>query len=157
MDGFTRRRALKLAGSTGVVAVAAAVAGGAAARAQEEALRAQPPGPHDGILVDDAAELAIPSGQYGYAVVNSNGTLARGHHAVRSDRLAQGQYQVIFDSNVRHGAYIATIGLSGSTQFAAPGQITVAGRLNNINGVFITTSDAAGKPTDRGFHLGVLT
>ena len=158
MDELTRRRALKLAASTGVAAVAA-VAGGPAARAQQDqqGQQAQPPGPHEGILVDDAAELAIPSGQYGYAVVNSNGTLARGHHAVRSDRLGRGQYVVIFDSNVRHGAYIATIGLSGSTQFSPPGQITVAGRLNNINGVFITTSDAGGKPTDLGFHLGVLT
>jgi hypothetical protein len=156
MDELTRRRALKLAASTGVAAVAAAVAGGPAAQAQE-GLRAQPPGFNDGIAVDDVSGLAIPSGQYGYAVVNSNGTVARGHHAMRSDRLSLGHYEVIFDSNVRGGAYIATIGLSGSTQFSPPGQITVAGRLNNVNGVFITTSDASGKPTDMGFHLGVLT
>jgi hypothetical protein len=156
MDDLTRRRALKLAASTGVATVAAAVPGGPAAQAQE-ALRAQPPGPNDGIEVDDVPAPAIPSGQYGYAVVNSNGTLARGHHAMRSDRLALGHYEVIFDSNMRGGAYIATIGLSGATQFSAPGQITVAGRLNNGNGVFITTSDANGKATDLGFHLGVLT
>ena len=156
-DELTRRRALKLAASTGVAAVAA-VAGGPAAQAQtQEGLRAQPPGFNDGIAEDDVSGLAIPSGQYGYAVVHSNGTLARGHHAMRSDRLALGHYEVIFDSNVRGGAYIATIGLSGSTQFSPPGQITVSGRLNNVNGVFITTSDASGKPTDLGFHLGVLT
>ena len=40
---------------------------------------------------------------------------------MRSDRLALGHYEVIFDSNVG-GAYIATIGLSGSTQFSPPGQ-----------------------------------
>ncbi len=158
MNELTRRRALKLAASTGIAA-AAAVAGGQAAQAQEahEGLRAQPPGPNDGIEVDNLPGPDIPSGQYGYAVVNSNGTLARGHHAMRSDRLALGHYEVIFDSNVRGGAYIATIGLSGSSQFSPPGQITVAGRLNNVNGVFITTSDATGKPTDLGFHLGVLT
>jgi hypothetical protein len=156
MDDMTRRRALKLAASTGVAAVGAAVASGPAAQAQE-ALRAQPPGPNNGISVDDAPGPDIPSGQYGYAVVNSDGTLARGHHAVKSDRLATGQYEVIFDSNVRGGAYIATIGLSGSTQFSPPGQITVAGRFHNVNGVFITTSDAGGKPKDMGFHLGVLT
>ena len=159
MDDMTRRRALKLAAGTGVAAVGAAVASGPAARAQqaEPGLQAQPPGPNDGIAMDEVPVPAIPSGQYGYAVVNSNGTLARGHHAVKSDRLAVGEYEVIFDSNVRMGAYIATIGLSGSTQFPAPGLITVSGRLNNGNGVFITTSDAGGKLTDMGFHLGVLT
>ena len=78
MNELTRRRALKLAASTGIAA-AAAVAGGQAAQAQEahEGLRAQPPGPNDGIEVDNLPGPDIPSGQYGYAVVNSNGTLAR--------------------------------------------------------------------------------
>jgi hypothetical protein len=153
MDDLTRRQALKLAASTGVAAVGAAVAGGSAARAQQ----AQRPGPNDGISVDEVPGPDIPSGQYGYAVVNSNGTLARGHHAVKSDRIATGQYEVIFDSNVRMGAYIATIGLSGSTGNSPAGQITVVGRRNNANGVFVETSNSSGTLTDLGFHLGVLT
>jgi hypothetical protein len=153
MDDLTRRRALKLAATTGAT-VAAAVVGGPEARAQQ----GQRPGPNDGIPVD--AGLPPPdiiSGQYGYAVINSDGTKARGHHAVSSAHLGTGQYQVIFDSNVRGGAYIASIGLSGSVGASAPGQITVVGRFNNVRGVFITTSNASGVLTDMGFHLAVLT
>jgi hypothetical protein len=153
MDELTRRRALKLAASTGVAAVGAAVAGGPEAQAQQ----AQRPGPNDGIPVDAGPAPDIPSGQYGFAVVNADGTLARGHHAVSSAHLGTGEYQVIFDSNVRGGAYLATIGLSGSVGASAPGQITVVGRFNNVDGVYITTSNASGVLTDMSFHLGVLT
>ena len=154
MDDMTRRRALKLAASTGAVAVGVAVAGSPEARAQQ----GQRPGPNDGIPVD--AGLPPPdiiSGQYGFAVVNSDGTLARGHHAVKSDALGTGQYEVIFDSNVRGGAYIASIGLSGSVGASSPGQISVVGRFNNVNGVFIETTDSSGNLANLGFHLGVLT
>jgi hypothetical protein len=153
MEDLTRRRALKLAACTGVAAVGTAVAGVSAARAQQ----GRRPGPNDGISVDEVAVPDIPSGQYGYAVVNSNGTLARGHHAVKSDRIATGQYEVIFDSNVRLGAYIATIGLSGASGSSPAGQIAVVARLNNVNGVYIETFNSSGTPADLGFHLGVLT
>jgi hypothetical protein len=153
MDDLTRRRALKLAASTGVAAVGVAVVGGPEARAQQ----GRKPGPNDGIPVDDGPTPDIVSGQYGYAVVNANGTLARGHHAVSAAHLGTGQYQVIFDSNVRGGAYIASIGLSGSVGASAPGQISVVGRFNNVKGVFIETTDSSGTLADLGFHLGVLT
>jgi hypothetical protein len=153
MDDLTRRRALKLAASTGIAAVGVAVVGGPEARAQQ----GRRPGPNDGTPVDGGPAPDIPSGQYGFAVVNSDGTLARGHHAVKSDALGTGQYEVIFDSNVRGGAYIASIGLSGSVGASSPGQISVVGRFNNVNGVFIETTDSSGNLANLGFHLGVLT
>jgi hypothetical protein len=90
-----------------------------------------------------------------YAVVNPNGTLARGFGAVSSQRLGLGRYQVVFNRNVRDCAYVATIGLSGSSGFSSPGQISVVGLVSNANGVFIATSNSAGADADLGFHLAV--
>jgi hypothetical protein len=92
-----------------------------------------------------------------FAVVEPDGTLARGCGAVSSQKvdIDVGAYEVIFDRNVRDCAYVATIGISGSVGFSPSGEITVAGRFNNVNGVFLTTSDSTGMLADRGFHVAV--
>jgi hypothetical protein len=90
-----------------------------------------------------------------FAVVNANGTLARGFRAVSSQRFAVGRYAVIFNRNVRRCAYVATMGLSGSVGFSPPGQISVVGLVSNANGVFIAVSNSAGADADLGFHLAV--
>jgi hypothetical protein len=90
-----------------------------------------------------------------YAVVNANGTLARGFRAVSSQKLAVGQYEVIFNRNVRNCAYVASIGLSGAVGASSPGEITVVGRFNNDRGVFVTTHNSAGAAADLGFHIAV--
>jgi hypothetical protein len=90
-----------------------------------------------------------------WAVVNSDGTLARDRGAVSAQRFAPGQYEVIFSRNVRNCAYVATIGLSGAENVSAPGEITVVGRFGNRRGVFVTTHDSTGTFADRGFHLQV--
>jgi|tagenome__1003787_1003787.scaffolds.fasta_scaffold19915807_1 hypothetical protein len=91
-----------------------------------------------------------------FAVVNPDGTLARGLKATSAQRLAPGNYEVVFNRDVRTAAYVATIGLSGAVGAAAPGEITVVGRAGNPKGVFVTTHNSAGAPADAGFHLGVL-
>ena len=90
------------------------------------------------------------------AVVNANGTLARGRKAVSATRLATGAYEVVFRKDVRKGAYLATIGLSGSAGASLPGEITVVGRAGNDRGVFVTTHSSGGAAADLGFHLAVL-
>lgn len=90
-----------------------------------------------------------------FAVVNDNGTLARGFGAVSATRFQPGRYAVTFDRNVSNCAYVAAIGLSGSVGFSLPGEITVAGQFNNVNGVFITTNASGGADVDRGFQLAV--
>lgn len=90
-----------------------------------------------------------------YAVVNADGTLARGFRAASSQRLAVGNYEVVFHRSVRNSAYVATIGLSGAVGAASPGEITVVGRFNNERGVFVTTHNSAGALADAGFHLAV--
>ena len=91
-----------------------------------------------------------------YAVVEANGTLARGRRAVSAARLATGAYEVVFRRDVRKSAYIATIGLSGSVGSSLPGEITVVGRFGNDRGVFVTTHSSGGAAADLGFHLAVL-
>jgi hypothetical protein len=91
-----------------------------------------------------------------YAVVDASGTLARGRRAVSATRLATGAYEVVFRKDVRKGAYVATIGLSGSAGSSLPGEITVVGRAGNDRGVFVTTHSSGGAAADLGFHLAVL-
>jgi hypothetical protein len=98
-----------------------------------------------------------PTAQTFFAVVNANGTLARGFQAVSSTRLATGQYQVLFSHNITGSAYVGTIGLSTSIGVSPSGEIAVVGRFGSANGVFVQTFDSAGRAADRGFHLEVLS
>lgn len=91
-----------------------------------------------------------------WAVVNSNGTLARGFHAASSITNGTGTYTVVFDRDITGCAYTATIGLSVSVGSETSGEITVAGKASIPNGLFITTHNSAGAPSDRGFHVHVM-
>ena len=90
-----------------------------------------------------------------FAVVNSDGSLARGS-AVSSAHLGfgPGTYEVIFSSNIAGCAYPATLGLS-TPGITLPGEIQVVNRAGNPNGVFVATYDSTGTSADRGFHLMV--
>ncbi len=91
-----------------------------------------------------------------WAVVNSDGSLARGSGVTSSQAFSGGSYEVIFSLNVTGCAYIATLGLSGSFGVASPGEIGVVGRSGNANGVFISTRDSTGSGAAAGFHLLVM-
>jgi hypothetical protein len=92
-----------------------------------------------------------------FAVVNGNGTLARGSGAVSASKLpATGEYQIIFNKSVNRGAFLSTIGLSADSGQSPPGEIIVNLRVGTTNGVFVQTSDSEGKDADRSFHLAVV-
>jgi hypothetical protein len=104
-----------------------------------------------------------------WAVVNGDGTLARGSHVTSTEKLelqfltteigptamGDGSYEVIFDRDVANCAYVATLGVGG---FAEPirGGLLVAPRFAEANGVFVNTYDVDGADTDGGFHLAVF-
>lgn len=90
-----------------------------------------------------------------FAVVDSAGALARGGHIASTTHLGTGNYEVIFDHNVRKCAYVATIGTTGAGSITSPGLITVAGRAGNVAGVFVRVVDRAGNSLDSSFHLTV--
>jgi hypothetical protein len=115
-----------------------------------QAAESQPPDANVAARSDDDGDVTIL-----HAVVNSNGTLARGHKAVSATRLGTGAYEVVFRKDVRRCAYLATIGLSGSAGSSLPGEITVVGRSGNDRGVFVTTHSSGGASADLGFHLAV--
>jgi hypothetical protein len=107
-------------------------------------------------VADDSRD-ARPANVF-FAVVDSDGTLARGQGAIMAQSLGsgdEGAYEVLFDRNVRNCAYVATIGIPGSNGESEPGEITVAGRFQNRKAVFVRTFDSTGTVADRGFHLQV--
>ena len=96
-----------------------------------------------------------------WAVIERDGRLVRGNNVWRAQRLAEGQYEVIFTGDVSQGAYVASIGRPGISTEPA-GEIGVALRccLNppeENKGVWVDTHDSNGASSDRAFHLIVLS
>ena len=91
-----------------------------------------------------------------FAVVAADGTLARGSSSVVSSApLFAGAYEVIFNKDVSGCAFVATIGTTINGGVATPGEISVAGRTGNVDGVFVSTQDSAGANANNSFHLSV--
>jgi hypothetical protein len=156
MDELSRRDAIKLTAAAG-----AAVLGTAVLTASENSHVELQVGadehPNKGTEEKKATSPFSMGMTTLFAVVDSNGTLCRSNSAISAHHLGTGQYEVIFNRNVRRGAYVASIGLCGSVGASPPGLITVVGRVSDVRGVFIETSDATGKLHDLAFHLIVIT
>jgi hypothetical protein len=88
-----------------------------------------------------------------WAVVNSDGTVARGRGVRSSQRLATGQYEVRFSGRVRDCGYTATLGNAGIT--AQLGFVSAVRRSELEDAVFVATWNTAGTHTDLPFHLTV--
>lgn len=92
-----------------------------------------------------------------WAVVNQNGTLARGKGATSSGYAfagVLGSYRVVFNKNVSNCAYVATIG----TEFPSTpisGEIAVAPDVSNVKAVHVVTRTSGGIATNKPFHLFV--
>ncbi len=106
-------------------------------------------------IVPATAAGMPPTAQTFFAVVRSDGSLARGFQAVSAARLAPGRYQVLFAHDLTGSAYTGTLGLDVNSGVSPSGQIAVVGRAGAPNGVFVETFDATGSFADRGFHLAV--
>ena len=96
-----------------------------------------------------------------WAVVETDGSLVRGHNVWRVAHLGTGIYEVIFTGDVSAGAFVATIGRPGV--FTEPtGEICLALRASATvpeigKGVWIQTFNSGGQASDRAFHLLVTT
>ncbi|HEX4860200.1 MAG TPA: hypothetical protein VFV07_03120 [Rhizomicrobium sp.] len=97
--------------------------------------------------------LASGNAPSDFAVVNSDGSLARGIGATGSSELQTGVYEVDFTKNITTCGYTATIGLSGTAGASDPGTVTVVGRSDNNKAVYVQTFNGKGKPAELGFHL----
>jgi hypothetical protein len=96
----------------------------------------------------------VADGIVRHVVVASNGGTVRGRGVTSTARSGIGQYQAVFDRDVRTCAYFATL---GDESAAAPGtgQIAVTSAAANVNGVRVVTRASNGNPADRSFHLTV--
>jgi hypothetical protein len=99
-----------------------------------------------------ASAVAAP-GPSNTAVVDSDGTLARGLNAVSATHLTTGQYEVAFEKSVSGCAYTASIGLSGTAGASPFGTVNVASRGGNKKAIFVQTFDPDGNLVDLGFHV----
>ena len=100
----------------------------------------------------DASQLHA-DGLTRQAVVAATGTLSRGTGTTSASRPGEGQYQVVFNADVKSCAYFATLG--DPADGAPPaGEIAVGSLAGNANGVLVVTRDSTGAATaDRPFHL----
>ena len=105
-------------------------------------------------------QVADLLGQNNWAVVNSDGTIARASSAavVEGDLhvAGSGVYEVNFGKDVSKCAYQATLGGTG-TAFEPPGTISVTGDADGDgpNDVTVSTFNVAGAALDGPFHLTV--
>jgi hypothetical protein len=90
-----------------------------------------------------------------FAVVDQYGKLRRGLHAVSARRLDVGVYEVIFNRDVRRGAYLATVGGHYYEGMPAAGMASVVGRATEPRAVVVCVFSASGA-FDSGFHLLVV-
>ena len=102
--------------------------------------------------VPSAVAAAAAEGVTRHAVISNVGGAVRGRGVASSAQTAPGQYQVVFDRDVRNCVYNATLG-DESAAGAGNGQISVTSAAANVNGVRVVTRNSAGNNENRSFHL----
>jgi hypothetical protein len=97
-------------------------------------------------------------GQNQFAVVSAAGAIVRSSAGVtiETHTVSSGAYELTFNKDVSGCAYVATL---GDTAHAAPpvGEVSVSGDTDsdNVNDVFVQTTNSAGAAADASFHLYV--
>jgi hypothetical protein len=90
-----------------------------------------------------------------HVVISEPGAIVRGRGATSATKSGEGQYQVVFDTDVHSCTYFATLGDPAAGAPAA-GEIAVSSLAGNANGVLVVTRDSTGATmVDRSFHLTV--
>jgi hypothetical protein len=144
-----RRELMKRAAAVGAVSLAASA----------EAVAGPAPKPvkanHEAGVESSAGAESCGAREL-FAVVDEHGKLMRGLHAVSSKLIDIGCYEVIFNRDVRRGAYVATTGGHGFTGIPVAAVANVMGRANNPRAVFVFVADMTGQPLSVGLHLVVI-
>jgi hypothetical protein len=102
--------------------------------------------------VPSAAAAVVADGVNRHAVVSNVGATVRGRGVASSAQTGPGQYQVVFDRDVRNCVYVATLG-DESAAGPGNGQISVTSAAANVNGVRVVTRNSVGANENRSFHL----
>ncbi len=112
-----------------------------------------------GVLTNLPFHIEVVCGGGLWALINATtGSAVRSSGVNTTSTFIEGtgEYQVVFDQSVTTCAYVATPGLNGSTGSTPPYFVTVVGRFGNPNGLWVTTYDTAGAPTDESFFIQVI-
>jgi hypothetical protein len=149
MKSVSRRQAIRLVGATGAAALAASTAGAAEPPEQKPKANNEP-------AVPSKARAESKGPRELFAVVDSEGNIRRGLHAVSCKRLELGVYEVIFSRDVRRGVYVATPGGPGYEGIPLSATLAVQGRATDPRGVLVYTTNQQGDPLATGFHLLVV-
>jgi hypothetical protein len=102
--------------------------------------------------VPSAVAAVTVDGLTRHAVISNVGAAVRGRGTASSAQTGPGQYQVIFDRDVRNCVYTATLG-DESAAGPGNGQISVTSAASNVNGVRVVTRNSVGEVENRSFHL----
>jgi hypothetical protein len=94
------------------------------------------------------------------AVINANASVARAstlpYHVTSSTSLGTGLYDLRFSHSIGGCAWVGTVGLGTFEGSTGAAQITITGRVGTNNGLFISTFNGTGVPTNEPFHVIVV-
>ena len=127
-------------------------------------------GPALRLLVDSGAPMAVNSSAKVtnlnadkvdgkdaplWAVINLNGTTARGFGVTSSEKFAGfgGNYVVTFNRNVSKCAYVASLGDGAGNTFQGEVSATNGADANQVG---VATDNSSGVGTEKAFHLAVF-
>lgn len=91
-----------------------------------------------------------------FAVVNADASVLRGKAVASSISLGTGVYDVRFNRNISNCAWGGTVGFGSFSGSTGPAMITITGRAGTNNGLFVTTFNSAGTPTNLPFTATVI-
>jgi hypothetical protein len=106
----------------------------------------------DATKLKQVPSAVVADGVVRHAVISDVGATVRGRGVASSAQTGVGQYQVIFDRDVRLCTYFATLG-DESASGPGTGQIAVTSAATSVNGVRVVTRDSGGTQANRSFHL----
>ena len=124
MPPMTRRELVKKAAAVGAVTLSAS-AGALAGQAPKGVKANQETATESSATAESCGAREL------FAVVDETGKLVRSLHAASAKMIDPGCYEVIFDRDVRRGAYVATTGGHGYTGVPVAAIANVMGRSNN--------------------------
>ena len=108
-------------------------------------------------VVPGAAFANQATGITHFAAVNSAGGLLSQRGALSAFKTSEdGDYQVVFNKLVTNCAYAATIVSEVPVNGALRGQIGVGLAASDHRALHVQTTNAAGAPANRPFHVAVL-
>ena len=105
--------------------------------------------------INDNADDIAALPEIMWAVTDDDGSLDRSSGGVTTSKSGTGTYFINFPRDITDCAMTGSAGLSGTSGTEDPHMVTVVGRSDNANSIYLTTSDPSGTLSDAGTHVVV--